>query len=91
MQVPYPKSDSLNILRPQTDTVQLVLRRRPAEKKKKKKKDEPDPIVFLGMQVDAPGSMDLFDTISVTFNERYWISTKRCSSSTKRSIPFGIR
>ena len=69
VQVSYPKSDSLNILRPQTDTVQLVLRRRPAEKKKKKKKDEPDPIVFLGMQVDAPGSMDLFDTISVTFNE----------------------
>ncbi len=68
-QVSYPKSDSLNILRPQTDTVQLVLRRRPAEKKKKKKKDEPDPIVFLGMQVDAPSSMDLFDTISVTFNE----------------------
>lgn len=69
VQVSYLKSDSLNILRPQTDTVQLVLRRRPAEKKKKKKKDEPDPIVFLGMQVDAPGSMDLFDTISVTFNE----------------------
>ena len=69
VQVSYPKSDSLNILRPQTDTVQLVLRRRPAEKKKKKKKDEPDPVVFLGMQVDAPGSMDLFDTISVTFNE----------------------
>lgn len=39
------------------------------KRKKKKKKDEPDPIVFLGMQVDAPGSMDLFDTISVTFNE----------------------
>lgn len=69
VQVSYPKSDSLNILRPQTDTVQLVLRRRPAEKKKKKKKDEPDPIVFLGIQVDAPSSMDLFDTISVTFNE----------------------
>lgn len=69
VQVSYPKSDSLNILRPQTDTVQLVLRRRPAEKKKKKKKDEPDPIVFLGMHVDAPSSMDLFDTISVTFNE----------------------
>jgi len=69
VQVSYPKSDPLNILRPQTDTVQLVLRRRPAEKKKKKKKDEPDPIVFLGMQVDAPSSMDLFDTISVTFNE----------------------
>lgn len=70
MQVTYLKSDSLNILRPQIDTVQLVMRKRPAEKKKKKKKDdEPDPIVFLGMQVDAPGSMDVFDTISVTFDQ----------------------
>ena len=68
VQVSYPKSDSLNILRPQTDTVQVVMRRRPAEKKKKKK-DEPEPIDFLGMQVNASGSMNLFDTISVTFSE----------------------
>lgn len=68
VELSYPKSDSLNILRPQTDTLQFVMRRRP-EKKKKKKDDEPEPIVFLGMQVDAPGSMDLFDTVSVTFNE----------------------
>lgn len=69
LQVSYPKSDSLNILRPQTDTLQLVMRKRPAEKKKKKKDDEPEPIIFLGMQVDAPGSMDIFDTVSITFNE----------------------
>ena len=68
VELSYPKSDSLNVLRPQTDTLQFVMRRRP-EKKKKKKDDEPEPIVFLGMQIDAPGSMDLFDTISVTFNE----------------------
>ena len=68
VQVSYPKSDSLNILRPQTDTVQVVMRRRPAEKKKKKK-DELEPIDFLGMQVNASGSMNLFDTISVTFSE----------------------
>lgn len=68
VELSYPKSDSLNILRPQTDTLQFVMRRRP-EKKKKKKDDEPEPIVFLGMQVDAPTSMDLFDTISVTFSE----------------------
>ena len=61
-------SDSLNILRPQTDTLQFLMRHRP-EKKKKKKDDEPEPIVFLGMQIDAPTSMDLFDTVSVTFNE----------------------
>lgn len=69
MQVSYPKSDSLNILRPQTDTVQIVMRRRPAEKKKKKKEDEPEPTVFLGMQVKASGTIEYFDTLAVTFDE----------------------
>ena len=42
VEVSYLKSDSMNILRPQTDTVQFTVRRRPVEKKKKKKdkKDE---------------------------------------------------
>lgn len=66
--VTFPESDSLNILRAKTDTVQFLMRRRP-EKKKKKKDDEPDPPVFLGMTIDAPGSMDLFDTVSVVFDE----------------------
>lgn len=69
VELSYPKSDSLNVLRPQTDTLQFVMRHRPEKKKKKKKDDEPEPIVFLGMQIDAPTSMDVFDTISVTFNE----------------------
>lgn len=77
VELTYPKSDSLNILRPQTDTLQFVMRRRP-EKKKKKKDDEVEPIVFLGMQVDAPGSMDLFDTLSVTFNEPVIDLPKEC-------------
>lgn len=66
--VTFPESDSLNILRAKTDTVQFLMRRRP-EKKKKKKDDEPEPPVFLGMTIDAPGSMDLFDTVSVVFDE----------------------
>lgn len=66
--IQYPKSDSLSILRPQTDTVQFVMRRRPVEKKKKKK-DEPEPIDFLGMNVNAAGSMNVYDTICVTFSE----------------------
>lgn len=66
--VTFPESDSLNILRAKTDTVQFLMRRRP-EKKKKKKDDEPDPPIFLGMTIDAPGSMDLFDTVSVVFDE----------------------
>lgn len=68
MAVTYPKSDSLNILQAQTDTVQFLMRRRPV-KKAKKKGDEPEPTVFLGMTIDAPRSMDLFDTISVVFDE----------------------
>lgn len=65
----YPKSDSLNVLRPQLDTLQLTMRRRPEPKKKRKKDDEPEPIVFLGMNVKAPSKMDVFDTLSVTFDE----------------------
>lgn len=68
VELSYPKSDSLNVLRPQTDTLQFIMRRRP-EKHKKKKDDEPEPIIFLGMQVNASGSINLYDTISVTFNE----------------------
>ena len=69
IQITYPKSDSLNILRPQTDTVQLVMRNRPTEKKKKKKEGESDPIEFLGIQTNAQSSMNIFDTLSVTFSE----------------------
>lgn len=68
IQVSYLKSDSLNVLRPQTDTLQLFMRKRTAPKKKKKK-DEPEPTEFLGMVVDAPASMDVFDTISIAFTE----------------------
>lgn len=66
--VNYLKSDSLNILRPQTDTVQFAMRRRPVEKKKKKG-DEPEPIEFLGMSVQASGTINIYDTLAVTFNE----------------------
>ena len=67
----YPKSDSLNILRPQTDTLQfLAPRKRGEEKKKKRKEDEPEPIEFLGMSVtNTSGSINLFDTVAVTFAE----------------------
>ncbi len=65
-EVTYPKSDSLNIPRPQTDTVQVVMRHRP---EKKKKKDEPILPVPLGMDIKASGSINLYDTLSVTFTE----------------------
>lgn len=68
VELTYPKSDSLNVLRPQTDTLTLAMKRRPAEKKKTKK-DEPEPIDFLGMEVNASGSINLFDTVFITFSE----------------------
>ena len=37
VEVNYLKSDSMNILRPQTDTLQFTMHRRPEEKQKKKK------------------------------------------------------
>lgn len=69
IEINYPKSDSLNILQPQTDTLSLFMRRRQEPKKKKKDDDEPEPIVFLEMKIDAPGSMDIFDTVAIVFNE----------------------
>ena len=78
----YSKSDSLNILRPQTDTLTAAVNKRlelqekeraEKEKKKRKKKDddepEPEPVVFLGMTIGASGAMDVFDTISIVFEE----------------------
>ncbi|MDR0349560.1 MAG: Ig-like domain-containing protein [Tannerella sp.] len=67
LQVNYLKSDSLNILRPQTDTVRLVHRKQP-ERKEKSKKEEPDTTVkFLNMEVSV--SSEVFDTLYITFSE----------------------
>jgi hypothetical protein len=69
IEINYPKSDSLNILRPQTDTLTISMRRRPEPKKKKKDDDEPEPVVFLGMTVSASGSVNIFDTVNIVFDE----------------------
>ena len=68
--VDYLKSDSLNVLRPQTDTVSLSMRRRPqATQKKSKKADGPMPIEFLGLSASPTGTMEMTDTLSLTFAE----------------------
>ena len=66
IQVDYLKSDSLNVLCPQTDTIRLVQRRQP-ERRKRSNRDEPEPIVFLGMQTTV--SNHVFDTIAIVFSE----------------------
>lgn len=68
--VDYLKSDSLNVLRLQTDTVSLSMRRRPqATQKKSKKADRPMPIEFLGLSASPTGMMEMTDTLSLTFAE----------------------
>ena len=68
--VDYLKSDSLNVLRPQTDTVSLSMRRRPqATQKRSKKADGPKPIEFLGLSATPTGTMEMTDTLSLTFAE----------------------
>ena len=76
MSVEYLKSDSLNVLRPQVDTLSLVMKRRPKEKRKKKKDDKPEPIPMLNITSDAPSKMDMFDTVRVTFDEPVYGLTK---------------
>jgi len=68
VKVTYPKSDSLNIPQPQTDTVRLTLRKAPA-KSRRKKKDEPEPIEHLTFKVSLSGKANVFDRLSVTFPE----------------------
>lgn len=65
----YPKSDSLNILQAQTDTLQFVMRRRANERKKSKEDEEKEKELRLGMNVYVPSTMDVFDTIHVEFSE----------------------
>ncbi|MDR0845565.1 MAG: Ig-like domain-containing protein [Tannerella sp.] len=69
LRVTYPKTDSLNIPRPQTDTVRLVYRKPPPPKTKRSKKNEPPPVNFLEMTASVSGSMNLLDTLSITFPE----------------------
>ena len=73
----YLYTDTLNQLVSRTDTLNLVSKQKykkeePEKKKKKKKKDEedePEPTKFLPVTVGAPSSMDVYGSISLTFDE----------------------
>lgn len=73
MTLNYLYTDTLNNLVPRTDTLQLVAKKvKKAEapkKKKKKDEEEPEPTVFLPVNTHAPSSMDVYDYISLTFEE----------------------
>ena len=80
MSLTYLYTDTLNQLVPRTDTLNLVSKQKykkeepeKEKKKKKKKKDdeeeEPEPTKFLSVNVSAPSSMDVYGSISLTFDE----------------------
>lgn len=85
MSVTYLYTDSLKQLLPRTDTLKLVSKLKPKtekekekereekekEKEKRKKKGEPEKpdTEFLQVDVYAPSAMDVYDYISLTFNE----------------------
>ncbi len=70
----YLYTDTLSMLVPRTDTLNLVTKNVPKkeEPKKKKKKDseEEKPVTkFLGVTPRVPSSMDVYDYISLTVDE----------------------
>jgi uncharacterized protein (DUF2141 family) len=68
VEITYPASDSLNVLRPQTDTVTLTVRNRPQTGTKPKPKDgEPEPVDFLQLNIKTAGNV--YDTVSISFDE----------------------
>ncbi len=67
LEVNYLKSDSLNNLSPATDTLKLFQRVKP--KASKPKKGEAGKIDFLGINISGSTSMDVFDTLKITFSE----------------------
>ena len=68
VEITYPKSDSIGILRPQTDTVKTVFKR--YKKAKRKKKDnEKEKIEFFSPLISVKSEIDVFDTIHIDFDE----------------------
>ena len=83
MSLTYLYTDTLNQLVPRTDTLKLVaknVKKNTDEPKKKKRKkdeeDEPEPTKFLPVSSRASSSMDVYDYISLTFEEPIaWFDT----------------
>ncbi len=67
--ITYPRTDSLNVLQPQTDTLRLTTKRQPPAKKPKKGEEEKPETEFLPLTVSAAGSINTFDTVFISFGE----------------------
>jgi uncharacterized protein (DUF2141 family) len=72
LSVTYLRTDSLMILQVQTDTISLSMRRQQQSTQRRtarRAEPEPESIEFLTLKVSASNSMNVFDTLSVTFPE----------------------
>jgi len=71
LSVTYLKTDSLMQLESQTDTIHLATRRQPAtpQRRSRANENQPPPIDFLLPSISMSGTVDVFDTLSVTFPE----------------------
>jgi len=67
--VTYLRTDSLYQLQLNTDTIPLSTRRQPTTPQRRTRSDEPPPIDFLTMTIAPSGSINLYDTLSITFPE----------------------
>ena len=67
LEVNYLKTDSMNLLSPVTDTLKLY--QRVKAKPVKPKKGEAEKIDFLGITISGSATMDVFDTLRITFSE----------------------
>lgn len=73
----YLFTDTLQRLVPRTDTLKLASRRaigksrasESSRKRRGKEENEPEPTVFLNMNVQASAAMDVYDDIKLTFDE----------------------
>lgn len=71
MEVRYLYTDTLGRLVPTVDTLYMATKKTfmPEKKKKRKKDDEPEPTVFLKVNVGAPSSFDVYKNIELEFEE----------------------
>ncbi len=71
MEVRYLYTDTLGRLVPAVDTLYMATKKTftPEKKKKRKKDDEPEPTVFLKVNVEAPSSFDVYKNIELEFEE----------------------
>ena len=72
LEMSYMADDSLNNLVSKVDTLQLTLRKKKEEPKKEEKKGKEkteDDRDALGINVAPAGTMEVYDTLSITFSE----------------------